>query len=123
MLRRILVHGNKLGLTIQHISDLVRLITQKLKPTYTQLETAQDHISTTIIQEAEKFAQVLTKGMREFEKAVKDNTLSGENIFMLQATHGLPFEVIVELGEQKNIIVDKVGYRAEVEKHKDISRQ
>jgi len=123
LLRSMLVQNNKIGLDISDFPDLIHLIIEKLKPTYTQLESAKENILETMMNEAEKFEKVLKRWMKEFEKLIKNNSISGEDIFKLQATHGLPFEVIVELWKQRWIHVDEHGYHKKRKEHKEISRQ
>ena len=61
--------------------------------------------------------------MREFEKIVtKDNNLSGEDAFVLFTTYGFPFELTLEIAEEKGLKVDEEGFRKAMGEHQAKSR-
>ncbi|MEK7506273.1 MAG: alanine--tRNA ligase [Patescibacteria group bacterium] len=68
--------------------------------------------------EKEAFSEALKKGAREFEKA----ELTGEIVFDLYQTHGLPIEMIEELAKEKGISIDKVDFERRKSAHQELSR-
>jgi alanyl-tRNA synthetase len=63
--------------------------------------------------------------MKEFNKAIKwaqNGVLGGQEAFKLHDTYGFPIELTKELAEKQGIKVDVDGYKAEKEKHQQVSR-
>ncbi|MCL5093888.1 MAG: alanine--tRNA ligase-related protein [Patescibacteria group bacterium] len=50
-------------------------------------------------------------------------TINGKEAFNLYQTYGFPIEIIIELAQEKGLFVDVEGFRAEFEKHQEISRK
>ena len=86
------------------------------------LDTKERDIAIVINEEETKFRETLTKGMRELEKRIIDQTLSGKDAFDLFTTYGFPLEMTQEIALEKGIAVDELEYRDEFEKHKELSR-
>ena len=68
--------------------------------------------------EKEAFSEALKKGAREFEKA----ELTGEIVFDLYQTHGLPIEMIEELAKEKGVSIDKADFERRKSAHQELSR-
>lgn len=79
-------------------------------------------LGTVIKEEEDKFRKTLTAGLKEFERLTKDGNLSPEDAFKLFSTHGFPFEMTLELAQEKNIKIEETAFRREMEKHQAISR-
>ena len=71
--------------------------------------------------EEERFRETLERGMKEFEE-LAGGDISAEDAFTLAATYGFPIELTVELAEERGHPVDVDGYRAEMQRHREISR-
>jgi alanyl-tRNA synthetase len=72
-----------------------------------------------IIEEVDKFQKTLDKGLREFEKL--DN-IDGKIAFDLYQTYGFPFELTLELAQEKGLEVDVNEFRKAFGKHQEKSR-
>lgn len=69
--------------------------------------------------EMDRFSKTLDKGLKEIEKI---NEIDGKKAFDLYQTFGFPYEVTEELFRQKGQEIDKEQFKAEFEKHKELSR-
>ena len=69
--------------------------------------------------EMEKFGKTLDRGFREIEKI---DQIDGKKAFDLYQTFGFPYEVTEELFRQKGQKINKEQFRAEFEKHRELSR-
>lgn len=72
-----------------------------------------------IKEELERFSKTLNKGLKEVEKIEK---IDGKSAFDLYQTFGFPYEVTEELFIQKGQEINREQYKAEFEKHRDLSR-
>ncbi|MEK7590006.1 MAG: alanine--tRNA ligase-related protein [Patescibacteria group bacterium] len=72
--------------------------------------------------EEEKFRKTLEKGMREFEKISANGNISGDDAFVLFATHGFPVELTMEIAREKGLIVDEKVFHEKMKQHQALSR-
>ena len=72
--------------------------------------------------EEKQFAHTLDRGMREFERVAATGHIDASEAYTLFTTHGFPFEMTLELAEERNIDIDEEGFKREMKKHQDISR-
>ncbi len=79
----------------------------------------KDQIYKTVTQEMQKFGQTLARGMKEVEKIA---AIDGKKAFDLYQTFGFPYEVTEELFRQKGQQISKEQFKAEFEKHRELSR-
>lgn len=119
LIRRASQHAQKLGIAADTREDsmLVRaavLVIEKYKGAYSELdsETAYQEITTEIWKEEVQFAHVIEDGKRRLERSIAkislieegnnipkavDESLSGEMLFDLFTTYGLPAELSLEI--------------------------
>ncbi len=76
-------------------------------------------ISDVISTEVFRFAKTLEKGLKEVEKIEK---IDGKIAFNLYQTYGFPVELTEELFKEKGQKMDREQFRAEFEKHRELSR-
>ncbi|MBM3256338.1 MAG: alanine--tRNA ligase [Candidatus Moranbacteria bacterium] len=101
--------------------QVVRTIVDNYVPIYPELGRNYNFILKELRGEEEKFKGTLEKGLKEWKKIAKKGSISGEEAFRLFATYGFPFELTEELAAQKNIQVDRKGFKASFNKHRKIS--
>ncbi len=56
------------------------------------------------------------------EQEVAKATVSGKEVFDLYQTFGFPIEMIIELVQEKRLLVDIKGYQEEMKKHQELSQ-
>jgi alanyl-tRNA synthetase len=83
---------------------------------------------TVLFKEASQFKTTLIRGKKNLKKFIKnisvnDKTISGDDAFDFYATHGLPIEFVEDLANEEGYKIDKEGFEASFQKHKDMSRQ
>ena len=133
LIRRAAQHAGKLGVDDKDKEDsmLVRaavLTMEKYKNTYQELdgEEAYREITGEIWKEQVQFAHTLVSGMKEFDKIIDSlsdgGTLSGQDAFTLFTTYGFPFEMTIELTEERGYTVESAHFKELMKKHQDVSR-
>lgn len=121
LLRRAVRHADILGLAKDFLPTLVPLIANIYRGVYEEISREEAKIISEIKKESDKFQKTLADGLKQFEK-INGQSISGLEAFTLVTTYGFPIEMIEELAKQKNISVDVSGFKAEMQKHKDLSR-
>lgn len=91
----------------------------KYAEVYPHLLEQQKFIYSVVADENEKFGKSLARGLREFEKSIGIN---GKVAFDLFQSHGFPFELTLELAQEKGQKVDVEEFKKEFEKHQEKSR-
>lgn len=96
----------------------------KLNVPLTEFLSDDEKEASVIIGEEEKlFIEVLEKAVKQFDKKISNNSLTGKDAFELQSSFGLPIEMIKELAETRNIDFSEDDYKVEMEKHRELSRK
>ena len=126
LIRRAIRHAKKLNIDINSNWDIeiAKLIINKYKKYYQELETNEHIVYEVLTNEKNKFNRTLEKGLREFEKIINntDKVLNKELAFKLYDTYGFPIELTVELAKELNIIVDVEGFNEKFREHQEKSR-
>ncbi len=121
ILRRGLRHGMMLGIERPFFFELTGSVVDLMADAYPELEEKRDLISRLILYEEERFAHTLHTGLplvQEELEAVKtrgETTLSGDRIFRLYDTYGVPLDLLAELAFEKGIALDEEGFHREME--------
>jgi len=122
ILRRAIRYGKILKLPKNFLIPLAQKVIEIYKEVYPEVKSKETDILTIIQNEEEKFAKTLERGLKEFEKLVKDNKITGEDAFNLYQSYGFPLELTEELAREKNIEIDKKSFEKAIKKHQEISR-
>lgn len=122
LLRRAVRYADILGVPEGKLSDLVFSVTETYKNVYSDLTFKVASLMSDIDKEELKFRQTLVRGLKELEKRLQKNTLSGQDAFDLFTTYGFPLEMTQEIAIEEGILVNELEYREEFEKHKELSR-
>lgn len=130
LIRRAAQHAQKLDIAQDQgresmLNRCAVIIIEKYKQAYTELSTEEmyEEITSEIWKEEKQFAHALDNGMREFEKMTRDSKeISGEHAFILFTTYGFPFEMTMEIAQERGIAVDASTFKELMQKHKDLSR-
>lgn len=121
LIRRAVRYADELGIKPNELQKIVDSIALIYKDAYPEIFENLEHIREGIKNEEDKFRKTLEVGMRQFEK-IKNSVISGHEAFLLFTTHGFPIELTLELAKEKELTVDIVGFKEEMEKHKALSR-
>ena len=121
IMRRALRHGKMLGLELPFLYNIVDTVVDNYKSAYPELDENREKIKTVIKKEEEKFKQTLDRGQKLLDDLLADGSdkISGENAFKLYDTYGFPFELTVEIAQEKGIAVDEEGFKACMKEQKE----
>ena len=127
LIRRVIRHAKNLGIDINSdFEERIALsIIDQYKKYYKELEVNKDVVLTVLKDEKVKFGRTLEKGLREFEKAIKNiegNMIDATVAFKLYDTYGFPIELTEELARDNNLIVDVNGFKEKFKAHQELSR-
>jgi alanyl-tRNA synthetase len=122
LMRRALVKFyNLIGQPV-HAEEVVKVclsVAQTYNGVYFDENKVRPIITEVVSEEVTKFAKSLSNGLKEIQK--KDH-IDGKVAFDIYQSYGFPFELIEELAIEKGEQINKDEFRAEFEKHKNLSR-
>lgn len=129
LLRRASRHGRLLGIEGEFLVGLAREVIDGSKDGYPDLEERKDFILSVIAEEEKKFNKTIDKGIAlladlEAQMEVKgQKVLGGEEAFRLYDTYGFPIDLTLEMLEERGLEVDEEGFKAAMERQKEIARK
>ena len=121
LLRRAVRYADILGIPDGRFKELAESVIITYDEQYPNLEDKRDEILDSIANEEAQFRKTLDRGMKELEKLAKDD-ISGQDAFVLFTTYGFPFELTLEIAEEKGLKVDEEGFRKAMGEHQAKSR-
>ncbi len=121
LLRRAIMHADKLGVEEGKLSALSYIVVDKYGKVYQGMKNKELRIKNAIEKEEEQFRKTLERGMREFEKRF-ERGFSPDDVFNLYQTYGFPFEMTKELAEERGGIVAIEAFQEKTKEHQERSR-
>ena len=142
VLRQILRRGARQAISIQQsafsnqhetfLYKLVDVVCEVAKGAYPELTERREQISKIIQAEEDGFLRTLERGMGILEDIMNNVSLrakgeaismiTGEEVFKLYDTYGLPLDIIEEKAKEKGIEVDEKGFEREMEAQRERAR-
>ena len=125
LIRRAIRHAKNLNidLTSDFEIRIAKMIINKYKKYYKELEENENFVYEELTKEKNKFARTLEKGLKKFEQlTINNNDIDGQTAFHLFDTYGFPLELTIELAKEKNLKVDVDGYNQKFKEHQELSR-
>jgi alanyl-tRNA synthetase len=122
IIRRAVQHGLRIGMRSPFLAGLADTVIEQVGDVYPEVVEHRDDIHRILTAEEERFSETLERGMKVFEEVLGPNGMSGEHVFMLQATYGFPLELTEELARERGLPVDVDKARELMEEHRQISR-
>jgi len=124
ILRRAARYGKKLGIEGSFLYKLVDTVVEVMHEFYPYLDKRKEQVIKFIKLEEEKFDKTLATGENILlEKLAKTSgELSGSDAFLLYDTYGFPFELTVEIAQEKSIKVNEEEFKEEMKKQKERAR-
>ncbi len=125
LIRRAIRHAKKLTIPVESefLSEIAKVIIQKYKKYYVELEQNESIVLEVLHEEKERFNKTLEKGLKEFERVIKNGQdIDGISAFHLYDTYGFPIELTIELAEEKGLKVDVDGFNKKFLEHQALSR-
>lgn len=106
-------------------SEIAKNIIDEYKKYYSELSTNENVVMEVLKNEKIKFNRTLEKGLRKFEKIVKnlnENEINKDLAFKLYDTYGFPIELTLELAKERGLTVDEKGFYEKFKAHQELSR-
>ena len=116
LLRRAVLHGQKLGIQGEFLTQLVPVVGEIMKSYYPEISENTVKIQKTVAAEEKRFNATLVGGLTllndvisQAKKAGKTQ-LSGDDAFKLSDTYGFPLELTQEQAADAGLSVDTKGF-------------
>ena len=103
IIRRACRHGHKLGQDKPFFHQLVAALAREMGDAYPELNEQREHIERVLLQEEQRFAETLDKGMVILSAAMEDNksgSISGDTVFKLYDTYGFPADLTADVARE-----------------------
>ncbi len=127
IIRRALRHGHKLGVEEPFFHSLVASLDAEMGQAYPELTEHRAHVERVLLQEEERFAETLAKGMRLLEGVIADlpggAALPGETVFRLYDTYGFPEDLTADIARERGLSVDREGFERAMKGQRTRSRR
>ena len=124
LIRRAMRHAKKLGIEGTFTQEIGEICIEQFKEVWTKLADNRDLILRTLGEEEEKFNKTLEKGLKELDRLIQNRKeVTGEDIFKMYETYGLPREVTEEILMETDIKINNIeGFDESKKQHQDKSR-
>ena len=126
LIRRAIRQARKLGIDINSDwdKDIALLVISKYRKYYEELSLNENVVLDVLSSEKKKFNRTLEKGLREFDKLVKNDSkvIDKDVAFKLYDTYGFPIELTLEEASDRNMSVDIDGFKEKFKEHQEKSR-
>ena len=122
LVRRAVTSGRAIGVDRGALGGIAQAFISAYRDSYPTLSERKELIVSELKKEEEKFLSTFERGLKEAEKFFATHHISGAQASTLVTTYGFPFEVITEIARERGVAVDAEGFRAEMEKHRELSR-
>jgi len=115
IIRRAIRFGRKLPQTVV-LSQLAAAVAESMADVYPELEKRRKAILSTLRSEEERFSKTLTIGVERIGQLLDESrsrgerTVSGEEVFRLYDTFGIPIDLIGEMAEEEGVTIDRAGF-------------
>jgi len=129
ILRRAARFGRKLGFTQPFLSEVAKVVIEIMGPFFPELTNRRQFILTTITQEEKRFLRTLDLGLARLDEVLAglekkdEKVVSGDAVFRLYDTFGLPLEITRDVAEERGLSVDEAGYREALDEQRRRARQ
>ncbi|HEY0142239.1 MAG TPA: alanine--tRNA ligase [Thermoanaerobaculia bacterium] len=115
IIRRAIRFGRKLPKEV-FLSHVVDAVLEAMGGAYPELRDRREAILRTLESEEERFSRTLTSGMERVGQLLDDvrvrgeRVVSGEAVFRLYDTFGIPIDLIGEMAEEEGVTLDREGF-------------
>ena len=128
IMRRAMRHGKKLGIAEPFLYKLVEVVIAEMGGAYPELARGRESIVRTVRSEEDRFDAVLTAGLVKIEDlleqtaAAGSTVVSGDQVFRLYDSLGVPFDFVEDLASQRGLSIDQRAYETAMESQRARAR-
>ena len=124
IIRRAIRHGYKLGQKQPFFHKMVGPLAEQMGDAYPELKQKSELISSTLLEEEERFARTLDTGMGILQNVMQkaQNQIDGETAFLLYDTYGFPLDLTQDIARENDLSVDEAGFKEEMAKQQERGR-
>lgn len=128
LLRRAVLHGQKLGIQENFLANLVPVVAEIMASYYPELSQNTAKIQKTIDNEETRFKRTLNAGLGMLAEVIAqaqtdhESQISGADAFKLSDTYGFPLELTQEQASEAGLTVDVAGYQVALEAQRNRAR-
>ncbi|QBO35343.1 alanine--tRNA ligase [Periweissella cryptocerci] len=128
LLRRAVLHGRKLGINGEFLTQLVPVVGHIMESYYPEVLANAEYIESVVAAEEKRFNATLSDGLKMLNGVIADvkekdaGTIPGEVAFKLSDTYGFPYELTEEYAQDEGLNVDRVGFDAQMQAQRDRAR-
>ncbi|HCU43063.1 alanine--tRNA ligase [Leuconostoc falkenbergense] len=128
LLRRAVLHGQKLGIKGEFLTKLVPVVGEIMVSYYPEISENATKIQKTIASEEKRFNVTLAGGLALLNDVIADakkngqHQISGLDAFKLSDTYGFPLELTQEQAADAGLTVDVDGYRDALQAQRERAR-
>lgn len=123
IIRRAVRHGKLIGINRPFFWELCEAVINENKSGYSELEDKKELIKNVITNEEASFNKTIDQGLSMLENLTKEGgVLSGEDAFRLYDTYGFPFDLTVDILNEKGMTVDETRFKELMEEQKQKAR-
>lgn len=103
--------------------SVLKFVINKYSELYPDFMRKQEIIIDEFNKEKVQFEKVLENGFHMLEGIRgRSQTISGEEVFELVTTYGIPYDIVVDYAKESDIEIDERGFKEKLQKHKEVSR-
>ena len=126
LIRRAIRYARSLNIDINSNWDerIALLIISKYEKYYDELSENKNIVLEVLKNEKTKFARTLEKGLKEFDKLVRNDEkeVNKDIAFKLYDTYGFPIEQTIEEARERGMSVDEEGFKEKFREHQEKSK-
>ena len=123
IIRRAVRHGKLIGINRPFFWELCEAVINENRSGYSELEDKKELIKNVITNEEAGFNKTIDQGLSMLENLTKEGgILSGEDAFRLYDTYGFPFDLTVDILNEKGMTVDEARFKELMEEQKQKAR-
>jgi len=128
ILRRAARFGKMLGFEQPFLTEVARVVIDRMGEHYTELRSREDFILRVIKQEEERFLQTLSTGLALLDSLVTDlraagkTQIAGQDAFKLYDTYGFPLDLTRDVAAEIGFTLDEAGFHEAMAEQKKRAR-
>lgn len=128
LIRRAVMHGQKLGIQGAFMYKLVPVVGQIMQAAYPEVLEQADFIAKVIRMEEDRFNETLKDGLDLLNSLIAEvkqqngTELPGAPVFKLYDTYGFPLELTKEYADDEGLGVDEKGFAAKMKEQQERAR-